>query len=336
MDINQDYPEPGPSEPVGMDMPTLVDQMREQLRLVSEQVAGLAQQGRVPPQNMNGAFGQGMQGNGERLAYPNFKPPRPSPYSGTNRDHLFIQAWLNRMEQYFTLSGIVPLFQVQVASALLIGRAYQWFRYYLEEWDEEKGPNTPIPWLTFKTSLLEYFGEDNSEWKYRNRWRALSQTGSVAAYNAEFMQLRMVLKVEDSMALDTYIHGLKYRTKWEVVLRRPTTVEEAMQIADTTDILIRNSSAGKNGKTFGTNRSFNKTKATHRTNASSDTSSYDEDSRGTPMELDALESQRENGDQMPFNGKCFNCGIAGHRKADCRRPAKKGYTKPFPKNKKRQ
>ena len=137
------------------------------------------------------------------------------------------------------------------------------------------------------------------------------------------MQLRMVLKVEDSMALDTYIHGLKYRTKWEVVLRRPTTVEEAMQIADTTDILIRNSSAGKNGKTFGTNRSFNKTKATHRTNASSDTSSYDEDSRGTPMELDALESQRENGDQMPFNGKCFNCGIAGHRKADCRRPAKK-------------
>ena len=154
MDINQDYPEPGPSEPVGMDMPTLVDQMREQLRLVSEQVAGLAQQGRVPPQNMNGAFGQGMQGNGERLAYPNFKPPRPSPYSGTNRDHLFIQAWLNRMEQYFTLSGIVPLFQVQVASALLIGRAYQWFRYYLEEWDEEKDRIPLFPGLHSKPVFL--------------------------------------------------------------------------------------------------------------------------------------------------------------------------------------
>lgn len=35
-----------------------------------------------------------------------------------------------------------------------------------------------------------------------------------------------------------------------------------------------------------------------------------------------IENGPNGGDNHKFNGKCYNCGIQGHRAKDCRRPCK--------------
>jgi hypothetical protein len=321
-----------PVNPNGEEVPTEIQQLQEQMRLMAEQMAGLAQQNRIPPQNA-GASGQGMQSTNERLPVPYFKPPKPPPYSGINRDHNVINLWFTRMEQHFFWLGAGPAYQVQLAASFLTDRAYLWYRYYLKDW-EAKAPNTFVPWETLKTALLEHFGEPNSTLKYWEKWRVLNQRTTVSTYNSEFLQLRMVLAIPDNVAFDKYIHGLKPKTMFEVVTRGATTVEEAMDIADKYDMLLRNFTPKFGKPSFG-NRPFVKSKIGYRPNGSD--IGREDDSRGTPMELDTLETQELLLNSVKFKGKCFNCGIEGHRKAECRKPPQqKGSGKSFAKNKKRQ
>lgn len=88
MPPNQNDMESGTDEHITVDTSSLVDQLRGEVQRLTEQIAGLAQQSRVPP--LSGASGQSMQSNGERIAFPHFKPPKPPAYSGTNRDHTII------------------------------------------------------------------------------------------------------------------------------------------------------------------------------------------------------------------------------------------------------
>jgi len=312
----------------------LVQQLAEQVQLLTAQVAGLAQPERVPPQTASGSAGQGMQSEPDRSGLPFFKPPKPPYYSGTNRDHAVISLWFARIEEYMLLTKIGPQWQVRFAATYLSGKAYQWYQYYLKDWIEQNGETTIVLWSIFKIALLKYFGEDNSELKYRNKWRSLTQRTSVAAYNAEFMQLRMVLNIDDKTALDAYTFGLKSRTKWEVAHRRPSTIEEAMQIADTTDVLIGNFSPKPFSKPFRSNKQLNgKIRPAYHPNRYE--SGAFEDDRGTPIEVDTLENKTPFSGKTSFTGKCFNCGIQGHRKADCRKPAKKSINS-YTKNQKRQ
>lgn len=256
-----------------------------------------------------------------------FKIPNPSPYNGKIRNPAAINSWFLRLEQCLELGGIARGKWIAVAATFLIGDAFTWYQHYMQDWVD--GQPT---WQMFRTALLDYFSEHNAELKDRDKWRELTQKGSVASYNAQFMRLQMRLKIPEDIGFDKYVNGLRDKIYSEVMLREPQNVEQAMALADKIETIQARTSLQRTGKTFGKSKDFIK----HKPVAALEDMGFLEDTRGTPMDIDVLENRPNFQKNKKFNGKCFNCGIEGHRKADCKKPLRQGPSKGQAKNKKTQ
>ena len=194
------------------------------------------------------------------------------------------------------------------------------------------------PWETFKQALKAHFVMPNADMKYWMEWNSLKQDKTVAEYITRFNTTRMVLQItNESIAMDKFINGLKWKTQTEVRLRGPTSLEDAMSIADRYDTLMIQQSAirpgakgvygANNGKGTGYGDNY-MSPWKHDTSTWNGSTSY-QDNRGTPMELDMLQgnSNPRRGQyysaraakQGTFKGTCNYCGKPGHRRFDCRR-----------------
>lgn len=240
---------------------------------------------------------------------PAIKPSKPETFEG-RRDAAQVDRWLFQVRQYCDFVKVRAEDRVPFASLLLRGSAATWWQ--AKAVDAARRNNDRIKdWDEFETALSAQFKPANSVERARDKLARLQQTSSVKAYADAFRNLVMEIPgISDDELLDRFKRGLKLRTRQEVAIRRPKTLEEAEQLADEIDtIFFQERGTGR--------RPHEK----HRPAAASP-KSYDE---AVPMDLDAYGESRQQGQGRPkFQGTCYVCGAKGHKARDCRRREQQG------------
>src|SRR5271167_739208 len=156
--------------------------------------------------------------------------------------------------------------------------------------------------------------------RLRDQWAEARQIGSVTEYYIYLAQLAMELEKGDEEFLDKFIRGLKPNTRTELEFRDPTTINEAVRWADTYD-----------------SRYYRKKDKAYSYGSFSTSPINQEDNRGEPMQIDALQAAQENSTSIQIDafkttsqptkltkltdeerthlrnvGACFKCRKQGH------------------------
>jgi hypothetical protein len=120
-------------------------------------------------------------------------------------------------------------FKVMYAASLLRGTAFSWIQPYLDM-------DNPPAWLSnfalFSAEITRVFGDPNLRISAARNLDHLRQTGSAAAYAAEFRRLATILNWGDEPLAHHFYQGLKDPIKDEIVrFGRPNQLEPLVQLA---------------------------------------------------------------------------------------------------------
>jgi hypothetical protein len=245
------------------------------------------------------------------------KPKQPEKYNG-KRDFQVIDNWITSVDSYFALTHAEPPDIYHYLNTIFSGEAAAWFRFVYRNAD----PNE-VTWEVVRMSIKAYFVPPNYIRRLRDEWAYLRQTTTVSDYYARLTQLAIQLgEVDEERLVDKFIRGLKPKTRTEVELRDPQTLEGASRIADRFDTIVYHRS------TFVPSQSF-----------------HNEDIRGEPMQLDTLRTTstpvqidafktkaqpsklrkltNEERAHLRSTNACFKCRKQGHIAREC--PTKTSY-----------
>src|SRR5438046_3484631 len=245
------------------------------------------------------------------------KPKQPEKYNG-KRDFQVINNWITSVDSYFALTHAEPPDIYHYLNTIFSGEAAAWFRFVYHNAD----PNE-VTWEVVRASIKAFFVPPNYTRRLRDEWAYLRQTTTVSDYYARLTQLAIQLgEVNEERLVDKFIHGLKPKTRTEVELRDPRTLEEASRIADRFDTIVYHRS------TFAPSQPF-----------------HQEDTHGEPMQLDTLRTTstpiqidafrtktqpsklrkltNEERAHLRSTNACFKCRKQGHIAREC--PSKTSY-----------
>ena len=110
-------------------------------------------------------------------SFPSFKPVRPDTFRRC-QDKTLVEAWLFQLHQYFEICSVSERSQVPFAASLLRDNAALWWRYHVEQADnnhEELITN----WRDFKKALIDQFKPVNAVKTARDKLANLKQVKSV-------------------------------------------------------------------------------------------------------------------------------------------------------------
>lgn len=262
------------------------------------------------------------------------KPAKPTTFYGTKTCRASVDSWLFGVDTYFlSFPTATDAQRIAYAASLLQKGANKWWRTTAAQWTD---PTHPRTWAEFKAAFLKAFSLPNKEERARDRLAALNQTSSVADYATQFRELLLELPaMDDSMARYQFIAGLKPRIRELVQLQRPSTLEDAIQLADTIDATTNYYRAQAPFPSRGRGRGqFRRPGFQGRGNGGNSFSrapghpaaaAY---SGPTPMELGAVTTQRSRltpaeRQELLAKGGCLYCRKLGHTLDQCRlRPAR--------------
>lgn len=151
--------------------------------------------------------------------------PKPDSFNGKGD----VRSWVWSLEQYFSTVGVDDSSRPQYAVNLLRGCAATWMRSIT--------PNGALPsWTSLREGLIKTFAPISEEQNARDRLSSLKQRQSVSQYASTFRQILLLLPdMSVSDRIDRFARGLKLPIAREIYLRAPTTLEEAIRIADRYD-----------------------------------------------------------------------------------------------------
>lgn len=228
---------------------------------------------------------------------PRAKVPDPPTYDGSSKANE-IEVWKFLLLQYFLATGIEDqIAQVNLASTLLRGNAALWF---ISHYSADARPES---FEALTRALTDQFGDKDAVKKARDQLCALRQTKSARVYTNKFRQLLIQIPdIGDSDVLDKYIRGLKMDIQKEVWLKNPSSLDEAIQLAERVDSLFQ-------GLKFGNARpAYAKSPVFQSDAMDVDNVQY------TPSKGRLTSKDRA---QLKANGGCFYCRQLGHVLKNC-------------------
>ncbi len=147
-----------------------------------------------------------------------------------------------KVTQYVQVVGLKDgIKQQQLASSLLTGKALTWWRAQCETAKKGLYPVELLSTMNvseFWKELQVAFRDVDHENRLRSKLSTLRQTGSVQQYIALFRSIVVDLGDEapnDNDQLYTFVSGLKSAVQLQVRLQRPKSLQEAEELAETTD-----------------------------------------------------------------------------------------------------
>lgn len=220
--------------------------------------------------------------------------PNPPTYDGTRSAEL-LDGFVNTVRLHCEVRNLRDQERTVFAGLFLVGRAASWFNRTISF---ESAPG----WDEFVRLLKSEFYPAGYGNGVQRRWDALRHTGNVRSYNAKFHELASKLPrgyVSEEAMLFKYLKGLDKQVELQVRLKQPTSLGEAMQIAQVMDDMYY---------TFGTARPS--------------TSSTGFSDGIVPMEVDAISIKKltpEERERLKRLGLCFRCRTGKHFARDCPR-----------------
>ena len=239
------------------------------------------------------------------------KPNRPVRYAGT-KDYTIIENWIASVNSYFALTNAQAPHIYHYLNTIFTGDAAIWFRYH---YPESMAPT--LTWEQVRDNLRSFFTPPNKDRRLHDQWAQLQQSTSVSDYVSRFCSLAMQLPTQsDSVLVHKFIRGLKYKTRMELELKDPQTLQEAFRLADRFDSIVYQ-------------QKFNHPFKEYPTKTTS-TIQYED---GEPMQLDTLRTIKiktpsktirplqplstQERTQLRNTGACFKCRQPGHMAREC-------------------
>jgi hypothetical protein len=291
----------------------------------NELVQALQQQAQAQAAQVQAAH---VAGQGNAAMTQALKAIKPPSFAG-EKDVLELDTWSFQMEKYFaTMPAMTEAQKVLVAGLALKGQAATWWR----DMDQRPADQQPQTWQAFKDALTSMFMPVGRADIARDRLANVRQRekDSLGAYVQYMRQLFLAIPdIAEGEKLDRFKRGLLPYLQKEVILKKPATLEAAIEIA-TLHEGLRRSLPRWMGSNFRT-QPFRAQQSPH--------SGPSSQARDDPMELGLV--RHENGKKgfppgPARKGSCYNCGKAGHYSHECPDPRKNtgrknGQWRPRPK-----
>jgi Ty3 transposon capsid-like protein/Zinc knuckle len=209
-----------------------------------------------------------------------------------------VRLWLYQVRKAFKAHKIADEDRVVHAELCLKGRAAQWSMSLEQSSDGESFNN----WDDFAKSIVERFEPANLQHRLHDQLRELKQDAEVREYIGRFSD---ILGQVDSMTevgkVAYFVAGLKPDLRYEIRRQRPSTLAEAIRLAeDTYDALFADGLPGASAQHVASVHVPPKIEP-------------------TAMEIDNIERR---GHDTRFRSpiKCYNCQGLGHISRDCPSP----------------
>jgi len=262
-----------------------------------------------------------------------FKFTKPKIYNG-ERNALIIDNWIFAIKEYIDGYEIKGAQAVKVAASFTDGLALQFWRTYKNGLEERKAADIPGDYgvLEDVAEFLQlirnkFFPSDYTQ-NIRDKLFNLSQVTSARDYVSRFEEYLYQLPANsyhDEDMKDLFTRRLKSQTRMWVLLANPTTLQEAMRVAERCDDVI--------SQTFQSKFQRNMAKSFYSPSviqSSSHPSTHG--LNGTDrMEVDTVKMERSNGKHYKgYQGsdikhrtstsgiKCYNCNKIGHYSRNCK------------------
>jgi hypothetical protein len=224
---------------------------------------------------------------GPAIAASRARLPQPKPFTGKSSEK--VDRWVATLEHYLTGSKVDREDWVTFGVAFLEEEARDWWTYSLvsNELDEE------TTWEAFKELLTSQFAPVMTKEMAAMKLLDLKQKTDVATFAQEVRSMAMKAQFKhDHMTMMIFIKGLKKRTQFEVLQRKPRGFAEAVNYA------AEYESVGYDA--------VRTTVATARPR----TNSNDASAKGRGM------SDAEH-EKLLRTGACFHCRETGHLRVNC-------------------
>lgn len=244
--------------------------------------------------------------------------------------------WIATMRNYLLLTNTPSNIQAHIAGTYLKGAAAQWYNTL-----SMQDRSSLVDFEAFAKMLLTRFRPLDVVGQARRRLARITQTGSVEAFNQQFMQLmQLIPTMNEEERIESYRSKLKFELKKQLVTQEYYRLSDIMNVALRTDALLyENNMIGQRPSQFGgprnPNRPYNGGKqrteqggataaAIGVNNVKVDSSDaqndYENQSQDqqlafnyvAPRPMDEAERQR-----CRDNRLCFRCRQPGHRSVNC-------------------
>jgi Ty3 transposon capsid-like protein/Zinc knuckle len=296
----------------------VLEQLQARLSAQEEELrnARLAGQREVPVSSHESGPDQGFRGTA-RYGYGG-KVSKPPTYDGRIRDPSTINSWVLRMDDYLDLTKCPEDFKSRVAATYLHQNAFIWYTSVVEA----RGTELYYSWDEMKIQFRQYFLPPNADALWFDKWDQVRQLTSVQQYSAEFKLICTHLPdMPASYILNHFIRHLKREVQKKVELQQPSTLEDAMRLADRIDYLEfkdRRPSKGYLQPKWTPRQAIPRGNSTNSslTHRSHSVTGYDPDA------MQDIQVSQMKSTQGKFLGKCYNCGKFGHQVKECQEPRK--------------
>ncbi|KAL5838392.1 hypothetical protein ACOSQ3_015561 [Xanthoceras sorbifolium] len=214
--------------------------------------------------------------------------------------------WLDKANRYFRICEVTRADKVDIASMYLEGEASSWWRWISAQYDRDQ---RRMGWTAFEQEIVSQFGPSPVT-NHHGQLAKLRQEGKLQTYIKEFRQIQTMTRGwPEELLLGTFTEGLKPWLAREVKLKQPTSLREAMRIAE-----ILDGSYGEK-KPFKDYSGSKTTKPLQPENSWKGKTIDEGNSRGKAKEVRRL--SREEVQDYIKKGLCFKCGEKWARGHQC-------------------